>query len=412
MSHPGPIVLVSSALQSRVTETLSEAGLSPVLEAGWRDALDSVQQLQPAAVIVAASDQDHHLPELARRVASCEPYVPLIVVEPRDTLPSTAIAFNPIDGRYQRLVPRLKAALRVRSLHDTVLRRIGNDLTLRTSLQATDPRTDATVLLLGRGGGYAALSVALGERVGVVGTLSIEGAAKHLNSRELDGIVLGDGFSPRVVEAFLTVMAEDSRFRHLPIIVTVPGATVASELPNMEIALGDPECIAADALALFRQHAFAARLNRTLQSLDQGGLIDPRTGLLTPSAFERDFATAVYQTQARGGGLSVARFTFEHKELRVRTDAALIASRLMRRMDFGTLQDDGSLLLVLIGADQRSAQSITRRLASVMKQTSHGTRREARIDPDIAIASLAPGDSAKSLLARLQPPPERAVAAG
>ena len=412
MSHPGPIVLVSSALQSRVTETLSEAGLSPVLEAGWRDALDSVQQLQPAAVIVAAPDQNHHLHELARRVASCEPYVPLIVVEPRDTLPSTAIAFNPIDGRYQRLVPRLKAALRVRSLHDTVLRRIGNDLTLRTSLQATDPRTDATVLLLGRGGGYAALSVALGERVGVVGTLSIEGAAKHLNSRELDGIVLGDGFSPRVVEAFLTVMAEDSRFRHLPIIVTVPGATVASELPNMEIALGDPECIAADALALFRQHAFAARLNRTLQSLDQGGLLDPRTGLLTPSAFERDFATAVYQTQARGGGLSVARFTFEHKELRVRTDAALIASRLMRRMDFGTLQDDGSLLLVLIGADQCSAQSITRRLASVMKQTSHGTRREARIDPDIAIASLAPGDSAKSLLARLQPPPARAVAAG
>ncbi len=143
MSHPGPIVLVSSALQSRVTETLSEAGLSPVLEAGWRDALDSVQQLQPAAVIVAAPDQNHHLHELARRVASCEPYVPLIVVEPRDTLPSTAIAFNPIDGRYQRLVPRLKAALRVRSLHDTVLRRIGNDLTLRTSLQATDPRTDA-----------------------------------------------------------------------------------------------------------------------------------------------------------------------------------------------------------------------------------------------------------------------------
>ena len=262
MSHPGPIVLVSSAPQSKVTGTLSEAGLSPVLEAGWHDALDSVQQLQPAAEIVAASDQDHHLPELARRVASCEPYVPLIVVEPREPLPGTAIAFNPVDGRYERLVPRLKAALRIRSLHDTVLRRIGGDATLRTSLQQTDPRTDATVLLLGRGGGYAALSVALGERVGVVGTLSIEGAAKHLNSRELDGIVLGEGFSPRVVEAFLTVMAEDSRFRHLPIIVTVPGATVASDLPNMEIALGDPECVASDALAMFRQHAFAARLTQ------------------------------------------------------------------------------------------------------------------------------------------------------
>lgn len=410
MSHPGPIVLVSSALQSRVTETLSGAGLSPVLEAGWSVALDTVQQMQPAAVIVADPDQGGQLPELARRVASCEPYVPLIVVGAREPLPGTAIAFNPIDGRFDRLVPRLKAALRIRSLHDTVLRRIGNDPTLRTSLLETDPRTDATVLLLGRGGGYAALSVALGERVGLVGTLSIEGAAKHLNSRALDGIVLGDGFSPRVVEAFLTVMAEDSRFRHLPIIVTAPGASLSPELPNMEIALGEPELVVADSLALFRQHAFEARLARTLKSLDQGGLLDPRTGLLTPTAFERDFATAVYQTQARGGGLSVARFTFENKELRVRTDAALIASRLMRRMDFGTLQDDGALLLVLIGADQRAAQSITRRLASVMKQTSHGTRREARIDPDIAVATLVPGDSAKSLLARLQPPPARAAA--
>lgn len=410
MSQPGPIVLVSSTLQSTVAATLSEAGVSPVLEAGWRDALDIVQQMQPAAVIVADPTKGGQLNELAQRVATCEPYVPLLVVDPRDPLPATALAFNDVDGGHTRLVARLNAALRVRSLHETVLRRIGNDLRLRTSLLETDPLSDATVLLLGRGGGYAALSVALGERIGVVGTLSIEGAAKHLNSRALDGIVLGDGFSPRVVEAFLTVMGEDSRFRHLPIVVTVPGTSTSFDLPNLELALGDPQCVAADSLALFRQHAFEARLLRTLQSLDQGGLLDPRTGLLTPSAFERDFATAVYQTQVRGGGLSVARFTFEHRELRVRTDAALIASRLMRRMDLGTLQEDGSLLLVLIGADQRSAQAITRRLASVMKQTSHGTRRESRIDPDITIATLVPGDSAKSLLARLQQPLPRAAA--
>ena len=76
------------------------------------------------------------------------------------------------------------------------------------------------MLLVGRGSAYPTLSVSLGERTGVVGALSIEAAAKHLNVRDIDGIVLAEGFSPRVVDAFLTVLAEDARFRHLPVVVT------------------------------------------------------------------------------------------------------------------------------------------------------------------------------------------------
>ena len=67
----------------------------------------------------------------------------------------------------------------------------------------------------------------------------------------------------------------------------------------------------ATAAPLIRQHAFEAHLNRALKSLDAGGLIDPRTGLLTRSAFEKDFAKAVSQTPQRGGGLSAARFAFD-----------------------------------------------------------------------------------------------------
>jgi hypothetical protein len=62
-----------------------------------------------------------------------------------------------------------------------------------------DLRRDASVLLMGRSGTYPALSVALGERIGVVGALSVEAAAKHLSTRDIDGIVLGDGFTPRVI---------------------------------------------------------------------------------------------------------------------------------------------------------------------------------------------------------------------
>ncbi len=97
--------------------------------------------------------------------------------------------------------------------------------------------SDATVLLIGRGAAYPALSVALGERMGVVGALSIEAAAKHLNTRDIDGIVLGEGFSPRVIDAFLTVLAEDARFRNLPVVVTTDDLAPTYDLPNLEIDL-------------------------------------------------------------------------------------------------------------------------------------------------------------------------------
>ena len=167
------------------------------------------------------------------------------------------------------------------------------------------------MLLIGRGGAYPALSVALGERMGVVGALSIEAAAKHLNTRDIDGIVLGEGFTPRVVDAFLTVLTEDARFRNLPVVVTSGACRRPTISPISKSIAGDPAHIAATALPLIRQHAFEAHLSRTLRSIDADGLIDARTGLLTRAAFDRDFATAVYQTQSRGGGLSVARFAFD-----------------------------------------------------------------------------------------------------
>ena len=122
--------------------------------------------------------------------------------------------------------------------------------------------------MIGRGGNYPALSVALGERMGVVGALSIEAAANHLNNRDIDGIVLAEGFTPRVVDAFLTVLSEDSRFRSLPITVGSGPLARAYDLANLETVSGEPADIAACALPLIRQHAFEAQLNRTLNDID------------------------------------------------------------------------------------------------------------------------------------------------
>ncbi|SEI03436.1 hypothetical protein [Tardiphaga sp. OK245] len=401
MSDQATIVAVSNQQPAAFATALAESNIFPVVDATWAEALDAVARVQPAAVVVSASADDMPtFQALAKRLGAKQPYVPLIAIDPATDLPGHAIPLTQTDGNFDRLSARLRNALRVRTLHATVMRRLTAENLHRMSLQS-DPLDDATVMLIGRGGGYAALSVALGERVGVVGALSIEAAAKHLNARDLDGIVIGEGFSTRVVDAFLTVLTEDARFRNLPVVVTVPGLTPNYDLANLEMVVGDADTVAATALPLLRQHAFEARLGRTLKSIESDGLLDPATGLLTTAAFERDIATAVYHTQTRGGGLSMARFAFDNIPLRAQRDAARIISRLMRRMDFGTLQSDGSIVVAFAETDQRNAHMIARRLSSVMKHTMHGPKRDARNDPHVTVITMEPTDTAKSLLARL-----------
>ena len=400
MSQQGPILVVSTAKRPSFAAALDAAKLFPVVEAEWKDAGRAVEQMQPAAVLVAASDVDQAtLAALAAPIASRQPYLPLIAIDPSSILPANAIPFFQTDGNADRLVARLRAALRVRTLHATVMRRL--EPATPIALSDIDMARDATVLLVGRGGAYPTLSVSLGEQTGVVGALSIEAAAKHLKTRDIDGIVLTEGFSPRVVDAFLTVLAEDARFRHLPVVVTSADLAPAYELPNLEILSGEPAQMVATALPLIRQHAFEARLSRTLRSIDAEGLIDARTGLLTSTAFARDFASAVYQTQQRGGGLSVARFAFDSAHPRAHFDGARIISRLMRQMDFGAVVEDGSVVVAFAETDLKTAHAIARRLFSVMRHTSHG-KRDARAEPIVTLASLEPKDSAKSLLARLE----------
>jgi hypothetical protein len=409
MSQQGPIIVVSTAERPSFATALDDAKMFPIIETGWADASRSVEQLQPAAVLVALSDAvEPGFEALAQQIAALQPYLPLIAIDPKLPLPENAIPFSQSGGNFDRLIARLRAALRIRTLHATVMRRLDDDPAARTTLAETDPARDATVLLIGRGAAYPSLSVSLGERMGVVGALSIEAAAKQLNMRDIDGIVLGEGFSARVMDAFLTVLAEDARFRNLPVVLTSDGLALAYDLPNLEIISGDPERVAANALPLIRQHAFEAQLSRTLRSIDAGGLLDPRTGLLTSAAFNRDFATAVYQTLSRGGGLSVARFAFDPAHARAQLDGARILSRLIRQMDFGAALEDGSVVVVFAETDLRTAHMIARRLSSVMRHTSHG-KRDVRSEPVVTLATLLPSDSARSMLKRLYDEARRAA---
>jgi hypothetical protein len=409
MSQQGPIIAVTASGRPSFAAALDDVGMFPIVDTNWADASRAVADLQPAAVIVAMPEPaEPGLEALAKQIAARQPYLPLIAVDPVTSLPENAIPFSSAGGNSDRLAARLRAALRVRSLHSTVMRRLDDEPAAQPPRTQTDPVRDATVLLIGRGAAYPTLSVVLGERMGIVGALSVEAAAKHLSTRDIDGIVLGDGFSPRVVDAFLTVLAEDPRFRNLPVVVTSAGLVPAYDLPNLEIISGDPARIAANALPLIRQHAFEAHLSRTLRSIDAGGLLDPRTGLLTLGAFDRDFATAVYQTLSRGGGLSVARFAFDPAHPRAQFDGARILSRLMRQTDFGAVQADGSVIVVFAETDLRTAHMIARRLSSVMRHTAHG-QRDARSEPTVTLATMLPSDTARSLLARLTEEARRAA---
>ena len=97
-------------------------------------------------------------------------------------------------------------------------------------------------------------------------------------------MIIGEGFGARVIEALLTVLAEDARFRDLPVAVvgehSAVGEHFAAALPNLERIADGPTRVIEHLLPYIRVHAFARRLKRMLTSLDAKGAIDPDTGLL------------------------------------------------------------------------------------------------------------------------------------
>jgi hypothetical protein len=416
MALQGPFAVIADSPAPDVVEALRAAGAFPIIEASWTDAPSALAAVEPEAVVLAEP-----CPDPARAAAFADLlteqrkkagglFMPVIARSRDDgaaLLPDAlAIAAN---APAERLVRRLITALRVRTLHGTVLRRMrtlssrGEQL---PELPAGDPLDEASVLVAGRGRFYPALSVAVGERVGVVGAFSVEGAARALNGRDIDGMVIGDGFAPRIVEALLTVLAEDVRFRDLPVAVLGghPGAIepFALELANLERICEGPQRLVERFLPYVRLHAFAERLKRMLKSLDAKGMIDPDTGLLAHDAFWRDLNRAVDDAEKRGIGLSIARFSFDGGDRRLSLDAARLVGRMMRQVDFACREADNSIFAVFTETDLRAAHVVARRIASVLRNTMLAPdRTRGGIEAAVTLATLKPTDSVDSLIARV-----------
>jgi GGDEF domain-containing protein len=244
----------------------------------------------------------------------------------------------------------------------------------------------------------------MGERVKMLGALSIEGAAKHLNARDIDGIVLGDGFSPRKVEAFLTVLAQDARFRDIP--VAVIGDEIpdfADALPNIDHVDGDPARLVARVVPLVRMHAFEARLKRMLKSLDADGMFDPETGLHSRDAFRQELGKAAAEASAASMALSVARLSFNGAlDPRTGKEAGRLLTRLIRGVDFACRDEDGALLIAFTQTDLRGAHVIARRIAGAVKNTlTAPNSAQAKATAAVTLATLKASDTLDTLMLRV-----------
>jgi hypothetical protein len=283
MSLQGPILIVANKAAGGLAQAFTDAGAFPVIEISWAGAEIAATEVMPAALVLSelgVADSDTAL-AVARRVAAATPFIPMIIRVRDDAAPAVPEALSVAnDAPVEQLIARVASALRLRTLHSTVIGRaksLKDERNIVAELPAGDPLDDATVLLIGRGRHHATLSVAVGERMGVIGALSIDQGAGCLKAREVDGIIIGDGLAAGSVDAFLAVLAEDARFRDLPVAVLGAGSE-AGKLPNF-VRARDPVILMARALPFIRMRAFETALKRLLHSIECKGMIDAQTGL-------------------------------------------------------------------------------------------------------------------------------------
>jgi hypothetical protein len=410
MSVGASIVCVAEGKVSSLVMALRAGVRYPVVEMRPADAPARLAAIQPAAVVVDQADAGAELIQtVLARVAKLEgSYVPVLARLSDATEADPSLLPLAVDAGPTRIVARLTSALRIRALHATVQRRAaaqdGNGKV--ASYRPGDSMEQPTVLVAGRGGGYPALALAVGERAGIVGALGFETAQRYLEGRDIDGIVIGDGFSARAVEGFLDALRTDVRFRDLPIVVADSRISTLDleTLPNGDRVRGGPDRVVAHLLPLVRLHAFGARLRRWVKSLESKGFVDAETGLLTCDAFVRDLNRAIEEGEKRTAGLSLARFAFERIDRHTSLDAARIVSRLVRTTDFACQDDDGAIHIAFGDTDLKAAHVVARRIASVLKHTMLVPDPDApRLNPEVSLVTRKAADTAETMLARVHP---------
>ena len=135
---------------------------------------------------------------------------------------------------------------------------------------------------------------------GLIGALSIETAARYLNARDVDGVVIGEGLGPRVVDELLTLLAEDVGFATCRSACWTMPPWMTSGSPICSGSISIPWGWSSGSFHSCACRHSRAQLKRVLKSLETEGVIDPDTGLLNAAAFWRDLDRAVQATEDTG----------------------------------------------------------------------------------------------------------------
>jgi len=410
MALLGPVVVVAEIPATDFIDVLAKAGAFPIAQTRWADVPAAIGETQPVALAIADRQTIPSSRQVDAAIECIEtrggPVMPVIALVDSSSTPAIPGALPiAIDDSPERVIARLHSALRIRTLHAAVLRRslAAGAKKPVAAFVPPDLLEESTVLCVARGGSYPALSLPIARRASLMGALSIDTAARYLNARDVDGVVIGDGLGPGVVEALLFLLADNPRFRDLPVGVLNNAAADDERLPNLVHVDADPARLVERILPFVRLHAFESQLARALKALESEGAIDPNTGLFAAQAFWRNLERAVRESEKKNSALSVARFTFEGlADRRAHVDAARLFSRLVRNTDFACQEQDGSILAAFTKTDLRSAHLLARRIGGVLRQTmlSPGGDRRA-IKPTITLAALKPRDDLGTLVARL-----------
>jgi hypothetical protein len=407
------MLLVSACPVPEVERVLAHAGAFPVLPVRFIEAPAAAAALMPAAVVVVRDGQavDSHADAALQALVAewAGPFLPLVdLVMPGGRVVPGSLAL-PVahDLAGDDLVAVLARARRVRATAAAARRR-----GLAGLPRFADALDDATLLVAGRGAAYPALSTRIGEAAALVGVLRLETVHDHLAAREIDGIVIGDGFGAGAVEALLERLSADPSLRHMPV------AVLGARAPAIRAPGAPPFLVARDPAVLCdlilphaRLAAHAAALARHLEAANREDALDPATGLHRYAPFLAELDELASEVAEGQTVLSCLRIDLPADTApRVRRDLARMVARLVRDVDIATADAQGGILIALGGTDLRMAQVVARRLGSIVRHSLfEAPDGVVAIEPDYALVAARPGDTAATLTARLHQRPSRAA---
>ena len=123
MALSGPVLVVADEA-NEVCEALTRGGNLTMREVAPADAVAAIGKTKPSSVVLAGCPPEFARPVAAKLARLDGPLVPMLAIAQDSDAPAFANALPiPAEDVPTRLVPRLRAALRVRALHATVLRR-------------------------------------------------------------------------------------------------------------------------------------------------------------------------------------------------------------------------------------------------------------------------------------------------